>query len=73
MGVEWGLSLWFGFVFLGWPMCDIEHLSMYLLAICASSLENIQILCPFLNGVVCVLNFELCTFHVLDKNFSSDN
>ena len=46
---------------------DVEHLLMYLFAICMSSLEkmSIQVLCPFLSWVVCFLLFfviELCEF-----------
>ena len=43
------ISLWFWFAF-SWVNNDVEHLFMYLLAVCISSLEktSIQILRPFL-------------------------
>lgn len=76
MGAEWGISLWFGFVFPGWPSPCVT-LNIFP-CVCWPFVHlpwrrSIRILCPFLKWVVCLLNFELCAFHVLDKNSSSDN
>ena len=43
----------------------MEHIFLYLLAICVSGKISIQVLCPFLNKIVLfwfVLSIELCEF-----------
>ena len=49
---------------------DVEHLSMYLLVICVSSLEkmSIQFFCPFFNQVVCLMLSCMSCLYVLDIN-----
>ena len=54
----WSISCCFD---LHFPMTnDIEHLFMYVLAICISVLEKgLLVLCLYLNGVVCLFVVEL--------------
>ena len=49
---------------------DVEHLSMYLLVICVSSLEkmSIQFFCPFFNQVVCLMLSCMSCLYMLDIN-----
>ena len=59
---------------------DVEHLFMYMLAICMLSLEKISIhlLCHFINWVVCFFVVKLCAFLIyldisslLDMSFAN--
>ena len=50
---------------------DIEHLFIYLLAICISSLEKCSVFCPFSNQVVCLMLSCMTCLYMLHINLLS--